>query len=59
MPVIRIDWFAGRSKETKAEVARRIEEIMVETAKCPPGSTYLIFNDVASENWAIKGELKG
>lgn len=59
MPVVHVEWFAGRSKEQKAEVARIIEEAMVNVVKCPPGSTYVIFNDVPPENWAIEGKLKG
>ncbi|HEX2953071.1 MAG TPA: tautomerase family protein [Bacillota bacterium] len=59
MPVVHIDWFAGRDKEQKAELAKAIEEAMVRVVKCPPGATYIIFNDIPAENWAIEGKLKG
>ncbi|HHZ20163.1 MAG TPA: 4-oxalocrotonate tautomerase family protein [Firmicutes bacterium] len=58
MPVVRIDWFTGRSKAQKEELARRIEEAMVEVGCCKPGSTYVIFNDVHPGDWAIGGKLK-
>ncbi len=59
MPVVKIQWFAGRDQAVKAEVAKDIEKVLVRSAGCPPGSTYIIFEDVEPGNWAIHGELKG
>ena len=58
MPVVKIDWFEGRTKEVKVKVAAEIEKLMVTEVGCPPGSTYVIFNDVKRENWAIEGKLR-
>lgn len=41
MPVVRIDWFTGRSKAQKEELARRIEEAMVEVGCCKRGQPML------------------
>jgi 4-oxalocrotonate tautomerase len=55
MPIVRITWFAGRDQGAKEKVARGVEELMRE-AGAPPGSTYVLFEDVARENWAIDGK---
>lgn len=59
MPIVKVEWFEGRSKECKAKVAAAIEKAMVEYADCPPGVTYIVFEDIKKENWAIDGKLKG
>ena len=57
MPIVKVEWLAGRSKETKAKVAEAIEKAMIELAGCPPGATYIVFEDVKKENWAVEGKL--
>ncbi|MGE5582727.1 MAG: tautomerase family protein [Bacillota bacterium] len=59
MPVVKIEWLEGRSRETKAKVAEVIEKAMIEHAGCQPGATYIVFEDVKKENWAINGKLMG
>lgn len=59
MPIVRVEWFEGRSKPAKAKVAELIEKAMIEYGGCSPGATYIVFEDVKKENWAINGELKG
>jgi 4-oxalocrotonate tautomerase len=47
----------GRTKEQKAELARRITDALVEVAKTDPEHVHIIFEDVEKENWAIGGIL--
>lgn len=57
MPVVNINWLKGRSKEQKAKVAEEIEKILLTHGNCKPGNTYITFNDIEKENWAISGKL--
>ncbi|MBI3953819.1 MAG: 2-hydroxymuconate tautomerase family protein [Chloroflexi bacterium] len=57
MPVVRIQMYAGRTKEQKAELAKAITEAVVRIAKAPPEQTWVVFEDVPRENWAIAGVL--
>ncbi len=36
MPIIEVKLWAGRTREQKAELARRFTEAMVEVVGCPP-----------------------
>ena len=57
MPVIRISMFTGRTQAQKAELARVMTEAMVTIGKTTPEATYLIFEEVPKENWAVAGVL--
>lgn len=59
MPVIRISWWKGRTREQKEKVAAEIEQSIQKNCGCPPGATHIIFEDVAKEDWAISGKLQG
>ncbi|MHB1131907.1 MAG: tautomerase family protein [Chloroflexota bacterium] len=58
MPVVRVTWFAGRSHEQKAELARAMTELIVRIGKTSAEHTQIIFEDVPKENWASGGTLK-
>ncbi len=57
MPIVRVTWFAGRTKEQKDELAKAITEAIVRIGKTKAESTLVIFEDVAKENWAQAGVL--
>jgi 4-oxalocrotonate tautomerase len=57
MPVVTVDWVAGRSPEQKREVAERITAAVSEIGGAKAGSVWVVFNDVAPEDWAIGGKL--
>lgn len=59
MPVIRVSWWKGRTKEQKEEVAQDIENVIQKRTGCKPGDTHIIFEDVDRSNWAIQGKLQG
>lgn len=57
MPIIRIEWFAGRSKEQKAKLAQALTQAMVDIGGAPPEQTWVIFHEEPRENWAMGGKL--
>jgi len=57
MPIVRVTWFAGRSKAQKDELAKAITEAVVRIAKTKPESTIILFEDMAKEDWATGGVL--
>lgn len=57
MPYIKIEMNEGRTPEQKAALARAITDAMVEHAGAKRESVWIVFDDVARQNWAISGEL--
>ncbi len=57
MPIVRIEMWPGRTKAQKAELARVITEAMVTIARTTADQTFVIFQDVAKEDWAQGGVL--
>ncbi len=57
MPVVFIEWYAGRSKQQKVELAKRITNDFVEVAGVSPEAVQIVYRDVQKENWAIGGTL--
>lgn len=45
MPVVTIDWYAGRTEEQKAKIARKIIDTLVAEAGCPDTAVTVIYND--------------
>ena len=43
MPNVTIEWVKGRDKKTKAEIARKIVEVLDQVAGVPPSSTNVLF----------------
>ena len=57
MPFLQVMLWEGRTREQKAELARRLTEVMVEVAKCPQESVTIAFEDYARSDWAESGRL--
>lgn len=57
MPYVRIEITAGRTEDQKAELAAAVTEAMERIIGSKPASTFVVFEDVPAENWAIGGEL--
>ncbi|WP_429817428.1 tautomerase family protein [Ensifer sp. B1-9] len=55
MPVIRVDWLAGRSQEQKQEVAEVFTRELSRIAKCSRDDVQIVFVDVERKNWAVGG----
>ena len=57
MPIIRIEWFKGRTDDQKEAVARAITEVMQTHTQVKPESVIVVFADVDRGNWATAGRL--
>jgi 4-oxalocrotonate tautomerase len=57
MPIIEVKLWQGRTREQKAELARRFTDVMVEVAGCPPAAVSIVFQDYPKCDWAEGGEL--
>ncbi len=57
MPIIRVEMWPGRTKQQKAELAKAITEDVVRIARTKPEATFVIFQEVAKEDWAQAGVL--
>ncbi|MSQ33374.1 MAG: 4-oxalocrotonate tautomerase family protein [Dehalococcoidia bacterium] len=57
MPVVTIQMYAGRTKQQKAELAKAITEAVVRIALTTPEQTWVVFQDVPRDSWAIGGVL--
>jgi 4-oxalocrotonate tautomerase len=49
--------WAGRSREQKAELARRITDALVDVAACERATVRVIFEDYERGDWAVGGRL--
>ncbi len=57
MPYVRIVSTAGRTEEQKAKLASVITDAMQHFFGATPATTFVIFEDVPRENWAVGGQL--
>lgn len=57
MPIVHIILLEGRTPDQKSKIAEGITKVMEEHAKSPPSQTYVVFDDVTSDNWAIGGQM--
>ena len=53
MPFVEVHWFEGRSDEQKAEIAKRIEQALVDVAGVPPDQCWIKFSDSAKTDLLI------
>lgn len=57
MPYINIKLAGGMNREQKAQIAKEITETLERVANKPKSYTYITFEEVAYEDWAIGGKL--
>lgn len=57
MPVVQIYMYAGRSKQVKSELVKRISKDFEEVANIKPESLNILFHDVEKDDWGIRGSL--
>ncbi len=55
MPIVTIELLSGRSKETKAEVARAVTVALYRIAGVQPGDTTVIFREIKPADWMVAG----
>ncbi|MDB4040184.1 4-oxalocrotonate tautomerase family protein [Methylophilaceae bacterium] len=59
MPYINVKLAGNLNKDQKKEIAEEITELMQRVAKKPASYTYIVFEEVKTEDWAIGGNLLG
>ena len=57
MPIIKIDWIEGRTREQKAQVVKEITDTMVRVVGAKPEKVSIIINDMSTDNLAVSGKL--
>lgn len=57
MPILRVETWAGISKEQKRELVARLTLDAVRILDCPPEAVTVIIEEVEKENWGAAGEL--
>jgi len=55
MPVVRIDLWKGREKETKKELIEKTTSVVADVIGCPIEAVQIIINEVEKDNWGIGG----
>jgi 4-oxalocrotonate tautomerase len=53
MPFVTVKILAGHSQERKNEMSRRITEAICEIAELPKEAVWVVFDDVAAEDWYV------
>lgn len=59
MPYINVKLAGSLTHEQKAKIAKEITETMERVAHKPKSYTYITFDEVEMEDWAIGGDLLG
>ncbi len=57
MPLIRVDWFPGRTLEQKRELIEVLTREVCRIATCRPETVNFIFTEVEREDWGRAGKL--
>ena len=53
MPFVNVHWYEGRTDEQKAEIAKRIEDALVEVAGVAPEHCWVKFEDTKKTDLII------
>jgi 4-oxalocrotonate tautomerase len=57
MPYINVKLAGSLTREQKDKIAKEITDTMERIAHKPKSYTYIVFDEVKEENWAVAGEL--
>jgi 4-oxalocrotonate tautomerase len=57
MPYVNVRLAGSLSREQKQKIAEEITDTLERIAHKPRSYTYITFDEVAEENWAVAGEL--
>jgi 4-oxalocrotonate tautomerase len=55
MPFVNIRILKGHPQERKDEISRRVTETISEVAQLPKDAIWVVFEDVAAEDWFVGG----
>jgi 4-oxalocrotonate tautomerase len=57
MPVIKVEMFAGRSRDKKRALAKALTAAFVESCGGTAQSVQIIIQDIEKEDWGVGGSL--
>jgi 4-oxalocrotonate tautomerase len=57
MPFIQVNMTSGRSTAQKRELTEVVTREAARILGCPPSAVWIVFNDVAREDWGTGGKL--
>jgi len=57
MPIVRVEMFEGRDRETKQKLVKSLTAEMARVTGCSEASVHVVITDVSKEDWSIGGEL--
>lgn len=57
MPYVNVRIAGSLTREQKRLIAGEITDTLARIADKPPAYTYVTFDEVAEENWAVAGKL--
>jgi 4-oxalocrotonate tautomerase len=56
MPFVNIRILEGHPQQRKDEIARRVSAAISEVAELPKEAVWVVFEDVAAEDWFVGGK---
>lgn len=56
MPIVRVELWKGRDKETKADLIKKVTAAVSESVNCPQKAVTVVITDIEKENWGQGGE---
>ena len=57
MPYVNVKLAGSLTREQKVKIAQEITDTLERVAHKPRSYTYITFDEVQEENWAVAGEL--
>lgn len=58
MPFVQIDMLEGRTLDQKREMVKKLTDVIVETAKCPPEAVTIILREMPPTHLGKAGVLR-
>jgi 4-oxalocrotonate tautomerase len=57
MPIVQIYLYAGKTKEQKSELVKRISKDFEEVVNIKSDSLHILFHDIEKNDWGNRGML--
>ncbi|MCS7232258.1 MAG: 4-oxalocrotonate tautomerase [Elusimicrobiota bacterium] len=57
MPIITIEMWEGRDKDTKRKLVEKLTQATCEVLGCPKQAVTIVIYDIPKHNWAQEGKL--
>jgi 4-oxalocrotonate tautomerase len=59
MPYVNVRLVGKLTKDQKQKIAQEISETLLKVANKPKNATYIAFDELPGENWAVGDKLLG